>query len=221
MVFSIALIHPTARVVPILSDVARQVMPGVEIVNIVDEGIPYLIYHAGGLSGQVVTRICSYARNAEEAGAEAIVLASAMFGDALDAAKATVAVPVVRIDAAMAEKAVQFGSSIGVISTQQFIMDATLSLLRERAESLGREVAIEPRLCEDAGFAFEKDDFEAYDYIVGNAAARLKNNDIIILADIMMTRVVHAVSERMHMPVLASPKIAFEDLAKKLSYFRR
>lgn len=221
MVFSIALIHPTARVVPMLSEIAKQVMPGVETINIVDEGIPYLIYDAGGLSGPVVTRICNYARNAEEVGVEAIVLASAMYGDALDAVKASVNVPVVRIDAAMIEKAVQFGSSIGVLASQQFIMDAMLSLIRERAEALGREVTTESRLCEDAGFAFEKNDIEAYDYIVGNEASRLKNNDIIVLADILMHRAVHMISERMHVPVLSSPKIAFEDLAKKLNYFRR
>ncbi len=220
MYFSVGLIHSSPKVIPLLTRVAHDVIADCELIHMVDEGIARLIAENGEVTEPVSRRVCTYALSAAAA-AEVVMLTSASFGRAIDAVRATVRIPVVRIDEAMAEKAVEFGSHIGVLSAAKTTLAPTVALLREQADARGKDVALETWLCEDAAAALNADDLEAYDCIVLGALDRLAGSDIIVLADVMMHRVVHAASERAGVPVLAGPQHGFEDLARKLDYFRR
>ena len=57
-----------------------------------------LVEEAGEVTEPVTRRACSYAMNAQEAGAEAVMLTSPATACAIDAVRASVRVPVVRID---------------------------------------------------------------------------------------------------------------------------
>jgi aspartate/glutamate racemase len=220
--FSVALIHTSTRVVSLLTEVAHLVIADAELIHMVDEGIPRLIDEAGGqITEPVVRRICTYATNAQEAGADVIVLGSPVIGGAIDAVQSCVNVPAIRIDAAMIETAVRYGTSVGVLATQDLTLDPTLAFLRDRADALGKNVSFETRLCEHAGMAFGSGDFDEYDRIVIEEVGGLAGNDVIVLADLMMHRVVPVATERVRVPVLSSPRLGFEDLAKKMNYFRR
>lgn len=221
MLFTVAIIHASVKEVSLLTEVAHDVMADAEMVHMVDEGLPRLVGESGEITEPVTRRVCSYAINAEETGAGAVVLAGSCIGFAIDAVCAAVRVPAVRLDGAMADAAVDFGASIGVLASTPDTLEPTLAFLRERADAHGKDAVFESRLCEDAAPALENDDLEAYDYIVTNEAGRLAENDVIVLADIMMHRVVHAAGERFGIPVLASPRQGFEGLAKQLNYFRR
>jgi len=221
MFFSVGLIHPATRVVPLLAGVAHEVMADVQIIHVVDEGIPLLLDEAGGITEPVIRRVCSYAINAQEAGADAVMLASPLIGPALDAVRSAVRVPAIRIDAAMIDTAVQFGTTVGVLATHDLTLDPTLALLRERADAARKDIQFETRLCEDAALALEAADYEAFDRIVLGEIPLLAGNDVIILADVLMHRIVHTAAERVSVPVLASPRHGFEDLARIMNYFRR
>ncbi len=221
MYFSVGLIHSSPKVIPLLTRVAHDVIADCELIHMVDEGIARIIAENGEVTEPVTRRVCTYALNAEEAGAEAVMLTSASFGRAIDAVRAAVRVPVVRIDEAMAEKAVAFGSHIGVLSGAKTTLAPIVALLREQAHARGKDVTLETWLCEDAAAALNADDLGAYDRIVLGGLDRLAGSEIIVLADVMMHRVVHAAGERAGVPVLAGPQHGFEDLARKLDYFRR
>ncbi len=219
--FTVALIHPWADLVPLLTEVAHEVMADVELIHMVDEGIPRLVAEAGGITEPAIRRLCGYAMNAHEAGAEAVMLTSPLLGQALDAVRSSVGIPVVRIDAAMVESAVQFGTNVGVLAGSRLTLEPTLALLLERADAKGKAVVLDGRVSEEAAAAFARQDREAYKRIVAEEAAQLANNDVIILVDVTMHEALRAAGERASVPVLASPHLGFEDLAKKLDYFRR
>jgi|GEM_PF-5728468 len=221
MLFTVAVIHASVREIPLLTEVAHDVMADAELVHMVDEGLARLVGESGEITEPATRRVCSCAMNAEEAGAGAVVLAGPSIGSAIDAVCAAVRVPAVRLDGAMADAAVDFGMSIGVLASARDILEPTLAFLRERADAHGKDAVFESRLCEDAALALENDDLEAYDHIVTNEAGRLAENDVIVMADIMMHRVVRAAGDRFRIPVLASPRQGFEGLAKQLNYFRR
>lgn len=221
MLFSVALIHSSVKVVPLLTEVAHDVIADVELIHMVDEGLQGMISEAGGLTEPVIRRVCSCAMNAQEAGAEAIMLTAPSIGHAIDAVRAAVRVPVLRIDDAMAETAVQFATGVGVLAAAQTELEPTVALLRERAEANEKDIIFETSLCEEASRALRMDDLETYDRSVIAAAEGLAGNEVVVLADVMMHRVVHTLSERIQVPVLASPRHGFEDMAKKLDYFRR
>ena len=221
MFFSVALIHSSADVVPLLTDVGRDVIADVELIHMVDEGIEHMIDAAGAVTEPVTRRVCSYAMNAHEAGAEAVMLTSPILGSAIEVVQAAVTIPVIRIDQGVVDTAVRLGKNIGVLGAEAFTLESTLSFLRDRADAAGRNISTETWRCEDALSALRNRDLDAYDFIVANAVDRLADNDIILLADVMMQRAVHAAGERVEVPVLASPRHGFEELAKKLNYFRR
>ncbi len=221
MFFSVALIHTSAKVVPLLTEVGHEVIADVELIHMVDEGMQRMIEEAGRMTEPVTRRVCAYAMNAQEAGAEAVMLASPSIVQAIDTVRASVRVPVVRIDEAMADAAVQFGSSVGVLAERQMTLEPILAFLRERADAHRQDIAMESSLCEGARRALEAGDMEAYDSCVISGIDGLSNNEMVVLADVMMHRVARRASERLHVPVLASPRHGFEDMAKKLDYFRR
>lgn len=221
MFFSVALIHSSVDVVQLLTEVSKNVIADVELIHMVDEGMQSMINAAGEVTEPITRRLCSYVMNAHEAGAEAAMLTSPVLGATLDAVQASVSIPVMRIDEAAVETAVRLGSSVGVLSANQLTLDATVSFIRDRADATGRDVVIEGRYCDDAEHALRNGDHEAHDYIATRAVDRLANNDIILLADVLMERIVHAAGERVDVPVIASPRLGFEELAKKLNYFRR
>lgn len=221
MFMSVALIHPSARLVPLLTDVARDVMADVELIHMVDEGLQRMLADAGTLTGPVTRRVCTYAANAQEAGAEAVMLTSPSLGGAIDAVRAAVRIPAVRIDAAMAERAVRFATSVGVVASAAITLEPTLCLLRERADALGRDVVVESCVCDEANRRLAAGDLEGYDRAVIDGVQRLAQNDVVVLADVMMHRVAETAGDRLRVPVLSSPRHGFEDLARKLNYFRR
>ena len=221
MFFSVALIHSSADVVPLLTEVSRNVIADVELIHMVDEGMQNMIDAVGKVTEPITRRLCSYVMNAHEAGADAAMLTSPALATTLDAVQASVSIPVMRIDEAAVETAVRLGNSVGVLSSDQLTLDATVSFVRDRADAAGRDVVVEGRHCDDAERALKNGDEEAHDYIATSAVDRLAGNDIILLADVLMERIVHAAGERVDVPVLASPRLGFEELAKKLNYFRR
>jgi len=221
MFFSVALIHTSAKMVPLLTEVGHEVIGDVELIHMVDEGMQRMIEESGRLTEPVTRRVCAYAMNAQEAGAEAVMLAAPAIVQAIDSVRAAIRVPVVRIDGAMVDRAVQFGNSVGVLAERQMSLAPILAFLRERADARRRDIAIEPLLCEGAGRALEAGDMDAYDSCVVDGIEGLSNNEMIVLADVMMHRVARRASERFGVPVLASPRHGFEDMATKLNYFRR
>jgi hypothetical protein len=218
---TVALIHPTARIVPLLTGVAREVVAEVELLHFVDEGLPRLVAADGAVAERTVARVATLARHAEESDAEAIVLTSPLIGLARDAAQAVVHVPVLRIEAPMAARAVSFGTRIGVVSSHASLLDPVLAQLREAADAAGRDLELQPVVCEDALDARDADDHAAYERIVLGGVDRLAGNEIIVLADVTMHPVLRAAAEQADAPVLCAPKLAFEEIACQLNYFRR
>jgi len=221
MFISVALIHPSAKAVPMLTEVAHDVIADVELIHMVDEGVQRMMTEAGGMTEPVTRRICSCAMNAQEAGAEVVMLASPRLGAAVDAVCSSVRIPVVRIDEAMADAAVQLGNAVGVLSADETVLEASLALLRERAVAHEKDVDLDTALCDEARQALESNDLAAYDRAVMAGVDQLAGNDMVVLADVMMHRVVHTAAEQASVPVLASPRHGFEDMAKRLNYFRR
>jgi Asp/Glu/hydantoin racemase len=221
MFVSVSLIHASADEVPLLRQVAKEVMADVDVVHMVDEGIGRLIEVAGAVPESVTRRVCSHAMNAEEAGAEAVMLTAPVLADGLDVVRTAVHVPVVRIDAAMAETAMEHGAEVGVVAAEAWTLERTVALLRDRADAQGKTPSFDTRVSEDARRARAAGDLAAYDRIVLGEVERLTDVEIVVLADALMHRVLRPAAERAGVPVLASPRHGFEDLAKRLNYFRR
>jgi Asp/Glu/hydantoin racemase len=152
-----------------------------------------------------------YVKTAELTGADAVLSLCSSLGPAIDEARKAVAIPVIKIDDAMTEKAVRDASRIGVLATVATTLKPTLALLREKAQAAKKEVEIQPGLVYGAFEILSSGDKARHDEMVAEAAARMAGSaDLLVLAQASMTRLAARLEQDTGLPVLSSPRLAIE-----------
>jgi Asp/Glu/hydantoin racemase len=214
----LGLIHTSATLVPVFAQLCKEKLPGVETFNIADDSLVKGIIAAGSLTAQISRRVASYLESAELAGADYILVTCSSIGPAVEAGAKLMAVPVLRVDQPMADKAVALGKKIGVIATLQTTLEPTADLILRRANAAGTKIELTARLCEGAFDALMAGDAAKHDAMVATALEVLsKQVDVIVLAQASMARVVDTLAGKdKRVPILASPGIAVEYLATVL-----
>ncbi|MBX7122246.1 MAG: aspartate/glutamate racemase family protein [Opitutaceae bacterium] len=216
---TLALIHTSATLVPVFQQLTKARLPTVETFNIVDDSLVRQIGAKGGITEDIAARVASYIASAASGGADCILVTCSSIGPAVEAAAASVHVPVLRVDQPMADRAVQTGRRIGVIATLPTTLNPTADLVRRRAALAGKSVELTARLCEGAFEALMAGDAERHDSLVASALRELSRQvDVIVLAQASMARVVDTLSELdRRVPILASPPLAVEHLSTVLA----
>jgi Asp/Glu/hydantoin racemase len=123
-----------------------------------------------------------------------------------------VSIPVLKIDEPMIDLALTLGNRIGVAATAPTTLKPTSELVYRRAELLGKEVKVDPVLCEGAYKALFSGDAETHDRIVRQYLENLMaRNDVVLLAQASMARVADTILNKdKRVPILASPRLAME-----------
>jgi Asp/Glu/hydantoin racemase len=171
-----------------------------------------------GISPQSEARMTHLAQAAEAAGADIIFSACSSLGPALDVAARNVHTPVVKIDEAMALQAARDGDRIGVLATVPTTLKPTSDLIQAAAEEIGRTITIEQRLCEGAFSVLMSGDRQRHDDMIIEQAADLAEKvDLIVLAQASMSRLAGTLQEKTGKPVLSSPRIGVDYLARRVA----
>jgi Asp/Glu/hydantoin racemase len=207
----LAIIHTTPATVEPMKALAAELLPGCEVVNFVDDSIlPQLAQNGADLTG-VEERLVHYARFAEQVGADVILEACSSVGEVVAKMQMAVSVPIVRIDEAMAEEAVQSGMRLGVAATLQTTLGPTARLLRAKAEAAGRQVEVTPLLVEGAYGKLMAGDREGHDnLLVQNLQGLARQVDVVVLAQASMARVLPGLPAAERAKIMSSPRPAME-----------
>lgn len=205
----LALIHTATVNAGVITKLCQELMPDVEVFNIVDESLLKNTIAAQKLTPTTYRRLAGYLESAEEAGADAILVTCSSIGPAVDAARAFVNIPVLRIDQPMADEAVRLGQRIGVIATLSTTLEPTTALVKERAAGQGRTIEIVTKLCTGAFEAVIAGDTATHDRLVLAGLQELMAQvDVIVLAQATMARVVDALpAAEKRVPILSSPRL--------------
>ena len=214
MVRKVGMVHTVSKLVPMFEELAEEVMPGTEVIHVVDEGLLKDIVAGGELTPERVSRLASLASFAEASGAEAVMLTCSTVGPGVDTAR-----EFLKVDEAMADRAVELGPRIGVIATLHTTLTPTSDLVRDRASVQGREVQVETVLCEGAFKALGAGDTDTHDCIViENLKELMGRVDVVVLAQASMARVAEFLSdEEKAVPILSSPRLGVERLRSVLA----
>lgn len=206
------MIHSVASLVPVFNGLAAEIMPDVEIVHLVDEGLLKDVIATGKYGPNMGRRLGTLTSFAEESGAEAVMLTCSTLGVLVDEAKGMIEVPLLKVDEAMADEAVRFGSRIGVIATLYTTLNPTSDLVRERAALKGKGVDVETVLCEGAFEALGRGDTAAHDNIVlDNLKGLMERVEVVVLAQASMARVADQIPEaERKAPILSSPRLGVQ-----------
>lgn len=204
---TLAMIHTGPVVIGPLNQLASKILPGVKIMNFLDDTIVLEIEQSGSITSKIRRRVSWLGLCATEAGADVILLTCSSISMLSDPVSQFVGLPVYKIDEAMAEKAVMLGTRIGVIATLATTLDPTCSLIKDKSVAIGQEVQITRKLASEAFKQLRDGDPEGHDRLVLEAIKELSSNhDVIVLAQASMARLQDKI-EPSQTPILTSPEL--------------
>ncbi|MCS7032388.1 MAG: aspartate/glutamate racemase family protein [Phycisphaerae bacterium] len=215
----IAFIHTSPAMIPVFKTLSLELLKGHDIFNIVDESLLCDIIRDGRCPPATARRLVGHVLSAESAGADYMLVTCSSMGRAVEAARPLCSAKVLRVDEPMAELAVATGSRIGVLATLPSTLEPTVALIQSKAAAAGRPIEMVSNVVEGAFAAVMSGEGARHDWLILTAlreiAARV---DVIVLAQASMARVVDALepSDR-PVPILSSPRLAVEHLARLLS----
>jgi Asp/Glu/hydantoin racemase len=213
------LLHTSATLVPVFEQLCREKQLPATVFNMVDDSLIKDVIAHNRLRPHTARRVAQLVAAAEDAGADHIMVTCSSIGAAVETAATLASVPVLRVDRPMAEQAVAIGRRIGVIATLLTTLEPTADLVRRCAAEAEREIELTARLCAGAFEALMSGNAARHDELVLTALEELQSQvDVIALAQASMARVVNQIPEANRgVPILASPPIAIDYLARSLA----
>jgi Asp/Glu/hydantoin racemase len=202
---TIGFIHTVLGLPPTFAALADELVPDAEYFHIVDETLLANTRRTGSLTATTRRRVLGYVESAADAGAGLVVVTCSSIGPAVDASRAFLDVPVLRIDEPMADEAVRLGSRVGVVATLATTLQPTAELVERRAIAAGKDVEVDARVCDGAFDALQAGDRDRHDV------------DVVVLAQASMARVADTLGDASGVPILSSPRLGMERVAELLA----
>jgi Asp/Glu/hydantoin racemase len=212
----VGMVHAGCFNVRLFNELTNEIMPGVEVVHLVDEGLPSLSdkqYHE-----RVIRRLGTLSSFAEESGAEIIMLTCTAFGRLTDEVKSMVNIPVLAVLEIVADEAMKLSESIGILATHPGALSSASEIIQEQAALTGKKVEIKPLLCEGAFDALRHEDWATHDSIVLKRLNEpMADVKVIVIPQPSIDRVVKQIPEaNRKVPILSSPRLATQRLKEML-----
>ena len=214
----IVMIHTSPVSLNDLKELVKEKMPDVELVNIIDDSLLEEVKGNGGLTPAIISRMMTYVQTAASLKPDLIFNQCSSVGEAFDIAKKCTDIPTLKIDEAMAEKAVSLGKKIAVIATVASTMKPSCNLVRMKAKEAGKEVEVKEYLVNGAlDILMKEKNVEKHNQLVLNEINKAcEECDVVVLAQGSMTAILPYLKETSK-PVLTSPEMAI-DRAKEMLY---
>jgi len=194
--------------------------PDVEIQTMLDTSLLADTMAAGKVTPTTAHRLLSYVREAEQAGADLLLLTCTSMGEGMAHVKEFSSLPTLCITEPMMKQALDLGTRVGVIGTVPTSPAQIIAPLMEEAERRGfgeDDLTIVVEVVEAAFEARGRGDTGEHDRLVSEAlAAMASENDIdsILFAQASMSATVF---EDPGVPVLTLGKSAFDAAGEMLA----
>jgi hypothetical protein len=183
----IACLHTADSNIAMFDAAARAALPTLELTHVVRADLLAAAERAGGLTEAVATQTRA-ALLALRNGSDAVLLTCSTLGPVVDDAlvKQCTPVPVLRTDAALAQRAVAHGGKVVVLCAAPTTLEPTTRLFLEAAERNAAQVDV--RLIGGAWDLFKAGDSAAYFSAIAAAAdiAHADGADVVALAQASM-----------------------------------
>ncbi|GAB4540372.1 MAG: aspartate/glutamate racemase family protein [Anaerolineae bacterium] len=208
----LVLVHTVSPLLEVFNRLGAELLPGVQLLHILDEPIIERVRQRGQLAPEDSARLGTHVAIAESSGAHAVLVTCSTISPCVDDVRPGTNIPVIKIDEAMISKAVTLGTKIGVVATNVTTLEPTRQLLEAQARSAGKDIDIELVLVENALPALLSGDGATHDKLVKEAVLKLAQRvDVVVLAQATMARVLDVIpAPERKVPILSSPHLAIE-----------
>jgi Asp/Glu/hydantoin racemase len=211
----VTLIHTVGALAPVFGALTEELLPGVETVDVVDEDLLGEAIAAGRVEPSTAERLERHVANAIEGGSNLVLVTCSSMGPVVEDIRERHGWPLLRVDEAMADHAIDRGPRIGMVATLSTTLEPTADLIRRRGADRGMEIEVVTRLCDGAFAALKAGDLERHDEVVRDGLrAVLPAVDVVVLAQASMARVAATLGDEAgRSPILSSPRSGVERMA--------
>ena len=188
----------------------KQLDPTIRISYIADDSLIEDLLANQGPTPSVIKRLCNYAQMAQEMGACLIMNQCSTVSEVADLYAQLLDIPVLKVDQAMAEKAVELGSNIAMVTTNTTTVGPSHRLILSAAKAAGKEVTVTDFILAHAMEALFRGDVKGHNDALRAQIEELDGKyDVIVLAQGSMIAIMPEVTH-VKTPVLTSIPLGVE-----------
>ncbi|MCL4377320.1 MAG: aspartate/glutamate racemase family protein [Actinobacteria bacterium] len=214
----VTLIHTSFASVEYLTEMFKEILPGIELMHMVDDSLLKEVIKKGGITKNVIQKILLHIKSAEYSGSDCVLNVCSSIGEIVDTAKRIFEIPIIRIDEKMAEEAVARSSNIGVIATLDTTAGPTYRLLEKKAKKISKKVNITTMLYSEAFKELISGNTKKHDEIIIRGIEELLSKvDIIVLAQVSMAKIIENLYEDLAKRILTSPRSGVLEVKRLLT----
>ena len=194
----------------------REIRPHTRARHVVREDLLSAAQREGTQAPAVRHAVTDAVAGLEAAPGTVVLCTCSTIGGLAESASALTGAKVIRVDRAVAERAVAAGPRIVVAAGASSTLAPTESLILEAASRAGVSVRITPLVVEGAWPLFERGDLEAYFSKIADALKTATDCDVIVLAQASMA----GAADRCRgfaVPLLSSPRLGLESALAALA----
>jgi len=211
----IAFLHTSPVHIETFERLAKAADPDVQTSHVVAEDLLADAQAVGIHDGGLVERVHQAMTDAASGGAVVVACTCSTIGGLAERASTNGRFQAMRIDRAMADRAVRCGPRILIVATAESTLQPTLALIHESAAALGTKVSIQHLVGADAWAHFMRGDLEAYiDAIVALIRSAPIEADVIVLAQASMAPAAQRLGD-LGIEVLSSPTLGVESILQQ------
>jgi hypothetical protein len=213
----IALIHATAVAIDPIREAFQLGWPQARITHLLDDSLSADLAQTGAIDARMVERFVALARYSAGCGADAILFTCSAFGQAIEAARDAVGIPVLKPNEAMFEEALEAGRRLALVSTFEPSIPSMVRELEVEAATRHLELAVCTASAPAALAALQRGDADLHDRLIVQAAEAIADCEVLMLAQFSMARAAAGFPSRPGRRILTSPGSAVARLKRDLA----
>jgi hypothetical protein len=207
---TLTFVHTSPVHVATFNALMAELAPAIPVSHIVNEELLMLARRAGGITAEVYEQVYRQMREAISKGAGVIVCTCSSLGGCAEEIGASWGFPILRIDRAMGEEAVNKGKKIIVAAALESTLESTREMLLAVAHEHHQTIELVETVCAGSWPLFEANDIQGY---LKSIAAHLlevaDQGDVIVLAQASMADAA-ALCPDIKIPILSSPRLGVQ-----------
>jgi hypothetical protein len=212
----IAFLHTSPVHVETFARLAGAAAPEVKVDHVVAEDLLAQAQRVGAGDPALIERVQAAMASAADDGAAVVICTCSTIGGAAERAPTDGRFVAMRIDRAMADRAVQLGPRVLVVAALESTLEPTAQLIRESAAAMAAPVELKPLLVEGAWAHFLEQDHGAYAAAVARAVRGAAGTcDVVVLAQASMAPAAPMLAD-LGVQVLSSPELGVQSALAQL-----
>ncbi len=208
----IALVHAMPVAIEPTGDAFRELWPEARVTNLLDDSLAPDLAAAGAITPAMIERFVALARYSEHCGANAVLFTCSAFGTAIEEAKRSVKIPVLKPNEAMMEETLAAGPHVALLTTFEPSIPSLMSELEQLASDRGIKLKVKTRTIPAAIKALQQGQGAEHDRLIVAAAAEMGTCDALVLGQFSMARAAAGIPAAPGRTVLTSPHSAVKRL---------